>query len=115
MMSDSTNILSPGRTLNEHQVEQNLCRYVESHRDKGRVIVTQFASNLGRLGAVKRAAEASGRLLCLLGASFVNYMHCATLAGIQPFDIYDSSVIMGDEISGIPEEKLLIVTTGSQV
>ena len=48
LMSDSTNVLSPGRTISEADVHQSLAARVASHHGKGRVIVTQFASNLSR-------------------------------------------------------------------
>jgi mRNA degradation ribonuclease J1/J2 len=49
MMSDSTNVLSPGRTQSERVVEESLVQKVMAHAGKGRVVVTQFASNLHRL------------------------------------------------------------------
>lgn len=60
-MSDSTNVLSPGRTTSEADVAKALMQRIYSA--KGRVITTQFASNVHRLGSVKEAAEASGRKL----------------------------------------------------
>lgn len=50
LMSDSTNVLSPGRTLGEETVHRALAARVAGHQGKGRVIVTQFASNLHRCG-----------------------------------------------------------------
>lgn len=47
-MSDSTNVLSPGRTISESTVQQAIIKRVASHNGKGRVIATQFASNLHR-------------------------------------------------------------------
>ena len=47
-MSDSTNVLSPGRTTSEASVEQRLMQRVLNHTGKGRVIATQFASNIHR-------------------------------------------------------------------
>ena len=47
-MSDSTNVLSPGRTISESLVQRNLINRVQQHNGKGRVISTQFASNLHR-------------------------------------------------------------------
>ena len=61
MMSDSTNILSPGRTTSETDVAKALLRKIASA--KGRVITTQFASNIHRLGSVKAAAELTRRKL----------------------------------------------------
>lgn len=43
MMSDSTNILSTGRTISESVVADALLRRISAA--KGRVITTQFASN----------------------------------------------------------------------
>lgn len=61
MMSDSTNILSPGRTSSESSVADALLRRISAA--KGRVITTQFASNIHRLGSVKSAADLTGRKL----------------------------------------------------
>lgn len=47
-MSDSTNVLSPGRTMSETVVRDALINRVMGHQGKGRVITTQFASNLHR-------------------------------------------------------------------
>lgn len=70
MMSDSTNVLSPGRTLSETVVAEALLRRISAA--KGRVITTQFASNIHRLGSVKVAADLTGRnLVCLKYASFL--------------------------------------------
>lgn len=49
MMSDSTNVLSTGRTPSEKIVEESIVNKVLKHKGKGRVVVTQFASNLHRL------------------------------------------------------------------
>lgn len=66
MMSDSTNVLSPGRTSSEADVAEALMRKIVAAKGR-RVITTQFASNVHRLGCVKAAAEVSGRkLVCLL-------------------------------------------------
>ena len=61
MMSDTTNILSPGRTISESVVANSLLRRISEA--KGRVITTQFASNIHRLGSVKAAADLTGRKL----------------------------------------------------
>jgi mRNA degradation ribonuclease J1/J2 len=41
MMSDSTNVLAPGRTTSERVVEEALMRRVMGHEGRGRVICTQ--------------------------------------------------------------------------
>ena len=61
MMSDSTNVLSPGRSISESVVRDSLLRHISAA--EGRVITTQFASNIHRLGSVKAAADLTGRKL----------------------------------------------------
>ncbi|PPD79868.1 hypothetical protein GOBAR_DD23208 [Gossypium barbadense] len=61
MMSDSTNVLSPGRTISESAVADALLRHISGA--KGRIITTQFASNIHRLGSIKAAADVTGRKL----------------------------------------------------
>lgn len=48
LMSDSTNVLSPGRTTSENVVEKAMIERVLGHQGKGRVLTTQFASNIHR-------------------------------------------------------------------
>ena len=48
LMSDSTNVLSPGRTTSEETVRKALMERVMRHQGKGRVVTTQFASNVHR-------------------------------------------------------------------
>ena len=71
MMSDSTNVLSPGRSVSEAAVADALLRRISEA--KGRVITTQFASNIHRLGSVKAAADLTGRKMvscCKFFSSF---------------------------------------------
>lgn len=43
-MSDSTNVLAPGRTTSEALVEKSLVERVLGHQGKGRVITTQVGA-----------------------------------------------------------------------
>lgn len=61
-MSDSTNVLAPGRTTSEAVVEKSLIQRVMGHQGKGRVITTQVR----RAGWVGGWAGERGRLLLLL-------------------------------------------------
>lgn len=112
MMSDSTNVLSPGRTTSEKDVEANIIRRVMDHAGKGRVITTQFASNLHRLSSVKKAADASGRKICFIGMSLTTYLQAAHREGRAPFDPKD--LVPQSAIDDMDPNELLIVTTGSQ-
>lgn len=112
MMSDSTNVLSPGRTTSEVDVEKALVNRVMGHQGKGRVITTQFASNLHRLTSVKRAADASGRKICFIGMSLNMYLEAAFKEGRAPLDPRD--LVPQSAIEDMDPNELLIVTTGSQ-
>ena len=72
LLSDSTNVLAPGRSTSESDVADALIRRITSHKS-GRVIATQFASNVHRLTSMKRAADASGRQICFIGTSLHVY------------------------------------------
>ncbi|KAI4303801.1 hypothetical protein MLD38_039394 [Melastoma candidum] len=110
MMSDSTNVLSPGRTISETVVADSLVRHISSA--KGRVITTQFASNIHRLGSVKAAADLMGRKMVLVGMSLRTYLDAAWKDGKTSID--PSSLIKVEDIDAYAPKDLLIVTTGSQ-
>ncbi|KAK4264496.1 hypothetical protein QN277_025661 [Acacia crassicarpa] len=110
MMSDSTNILSPGRTMSESTVADALLRHISAA--KGRVITTQFASNIHRLGSVKAAADLTGRKMVFVGMSLRTYLDAAWKDGKAPFD--PSTLVKVEDIDAYAPKDLLIVTTGSQ-
>ncbi|CAL5202834.1 unnamed protein product [Lathyrus oleraceus] len=110
MMSDSTNVLSPGRTTSESVVADSLLRHISA--SKGRVITTQFASNLHRIGSVKAAADLTGRKLVFIGMSLRTYLEAAWKDGKAPFD--PSTLVKAEDIDAYAPKDLLIVTTGSQ-
>ncbi|XP_077227820.1 RNA-metabolising metallo-beta-lactamase family protein isoform X2 [Tasmannia lanceolata] len=110
MMSDSTNVLSPGRSVSETVVRDALLRNISAA--KGRVITTQFASNIHRLGSVKAAADLTGRKLVFVGMSLRTYLDAAWKDGKAPMD--PSSLVKVEDINAYAPKDLLIVTTGSQ-
>ncbi|KAJ6375396.1 hypothetical protein OIU77_000386 [Salix suchowensis] len=110
MMSDSTNVLSPGRTTSESVVADALLRRISAA--KGRIITTQFASNIHRLGSVKAAADLTGRKLVFVGMSLRTYLDAAWKDGKAPID--PSTLVKVEDIDSYAPKDLLIVTTGSQ-
>ncbi|XP_064983265.1 ribonuclease J-like isoform X2 [Musa acuminata AAA Group] len=110
MMSDSTNVLSPGRSVSEAAVADALLRRISEA--KGRVITTQFASNIHRLGSVKAAADLTGRKMVLVGMSLRTYLDAAFKDGKAPID--PSILVKVEDIDAYAPKDLLIVTTGSQ-
>ncbi|XP_011024044.1 PREDICTED: uncharacterized protein LOC105125338 [Populus euphratica] len=110
MMSDSTNVLSPGRTLSESVVADALLRRISAA--KGRIITTQFASNIHRLGSVKAAADLTGRKMVFVGMSLRTYLDAAWKDGKALID--PSTLVKMEDIDAYAPKDLLIVTTGSQ-
>lgn len=108
-IGDSTNAPIPGRAGSESDVEEGLHKVFEGHQ--GRVLVTIFASNVGRIQSICRAAEKVGRSVCLLGRSLhrmvSNARECGYLGDIQDF-------VSEFDLPSLPADKVLIIATGSQ-
>ncbi|MCC6621740.1 MAG: ribonuclease J [Deltaproteobacteria bacterium] len=114
MLSDSTNILAPGRTTSEAQVVRELARHIEPWH--GRAIVTMFASNLHRLRGLGEVARATGRKLVLAGRSLSKYLEAAQLLprkqGVAPLPL-DVAIDI-EEARNLDPSRQLVITTGSQ-
>lgn len=110
MLSDSTNILSPGRTTSEAAVVRAIHPLVAAH--PGRVIITQFASNLHRLRGLAQVAADTGRQLVLCGASLFRYADSASRARIPVFP--PGTAISLEDAKHLAPNQVLVVTTGSQ-
>ncbi|VAI57648.1 hypothetical protein VPH35_110968 [Triticum aestivum] len=111
MMSDSTNILSPGRSTSESVVASSLLRHVSEAKGR-RVITTQFASNIHRIGSIKAAADLTGRRLVFVGMSLRTYLEAAFRDGKAPLD--PSTLVKAEDMDAYDPKNLLVVTTGSQ-
>ena len=110
MFSDSTNALVPGWTRSEEAVAEGLA--TEIGKWPGRVLVTQFASNLWRLRSLERVARQSGRKLCLVGGSLYKYADAADAVGIPCPDT--GRTVDPDRLNDVDPKELLVVMTGSQ-
>lgn len=109
LMCDSTNVFKESGT-SEQVVRKNLIDIVKEN-DKGRVVITCFASNLARLETCYVAAQESGRELVIAGRSLKKIEKIAKLAGyfskIPPF-------LDAKKIKNLDPTKTLLVCTGSQ-
>ncbi|MEO1151304.1 MAG: ribonuclease J [Pseudomonadota bacterium] len=109
MVCDSTNVLSKGESGSETAVRANLKRVIAEQT--GRVAVTTFASNVGRVVSICEAARAVDRSVCLLGRSMLKLVDAAREADILP----EGMVFVSPEEAGfIPREHVLYLCTGSQ-
>lgn len=110
LISDSTNAEVPGFCPSEAVVRSGLRRAFA--QAKGRILVTTFASSVHRVNIILQLAEEQGRVVSLLGRSMINvvaharrlgYIHCKDDT-LQPMHV----------VKNMPDEKVLILTTGSQ-
>ncbi|WP_377295498.1 ribonuclease J [Rhizobium sp. SGZ-381] len=109
MMCDSTNAMREGVSPSEQEVSEGLRQIIEGA--EGRVAITTFSSNVGRIRSIAQAAEAAGREVLLLGSSLKRVVGVARdigiMEGLKPF-------IAEDEYGYIPRDKVVIILTGSQ-
>jgi ribonuclease J len=110
LCGDSTNADREGWSLSEATVGPRLTEVIE--RAPGRVVVTSFASNVHRVQQVIDAAALLGRKVALVGRSMKKYQNIARSLGLA--EIPDGIMIQPREIDDIPDEKLVIMSTGSQ-
>jgi len=109
MICDSTNVLSAGVSGSEMRVKENLIDLIK--RQKGRVAVATFASNVSRVVSICEAARAADRSVCLLGRSMYRIVDAARETGILP----DGLVFVDPKDAGyLPRENVLYLCTGSQ-
>lgn len=110
LCGDSTNADRPGVAPSESSVGPALLR--QFSQCEGRIIVTSFASNIHRVQQVIDAAEELGRKVALVGRSMRKNFNIASNLGIAkaPQGIF----IQPREIGNFPDEKVVIISTGSQ-
>lgn len=110
MMADSTNVQRHGHTISERSIGETLTRIFSNA--EGRVIVATFASNIHRMQQVINASVKYGRKVVFSGRSMENISQVAIDLGY--LHIPEGHLISTDEINNYPNEKITIITTGSQ-
>ena len=111
LMADSTNALRPGFTMSERTVGRTFDAIFAAHQDK-RIIVATFASNVDRVQQIINDAEKYGRKVVIDGRSMVNVI--GTAAELGYIRINQGTLVDIDHIKDYPDEKMVLVTTGSQ-
>ncbi len=108
-IGDSTNAEVNGVSGSEGDVARGLAALFKECQ--GRIAVTIFASNIGRLRSICLAAKESGRQIALMGRSLHNMVaaakDCGYLTDIPQF-------VPEDEIGYLPDDKIIMIVTGSQ-
>jgi ribonuclease J len=110
LCGDSTNADRPGVAPSESSVGPALLR--QFSQCEGRIIVTSFASNIHRVQQVIDAAEALDRKVALVGRSMRKNFNIASNLGMAAAP--DGMFIQPREIEDFPDEKVVVISTGSQ-
>ena len=111
LLCDSTNAERPGITNSERTVGKTFDSIFADNKDN-RIIVATFASNVDRVQQIINSAYTYGRKVIVEGRSMVSVINTAAELGI--INIPDNTLIDIEQINDYPEEKTVIVTTGSQ-
>jgi ribonuclease J len=109
LVCDSTNALREGESPSEEAVAKSLAKLIAEA--PGRVAVTTFSSNVGRIRSVAEAARDAGRKVMVMGRSLKRVIDVASelgyLEGLPEF-------MDEDEYGVTPRAELVILCTGSQ-
>ncbi len=111
LMCDSTNAERPGFTPSERTVGRTFDILFEEHKNT-RIIIATFASNVDRVQQIINSAYKFGRKVVVEGRSMVNIIETATSLGY--LSIPDNTLIDIEQIKNYPDEKTVVITTGSQ-
>lgn len=111
LLSDSTNAERPGYTMSERNVGDSFEKLFAKAKHK-RIIVATFASNIHRVQQIIDVAQTRGRKVAVIGRSLENLVKVGEELGylIVPKNI----LIPIDSIGSYADDKLVIITTGSQ-
>ena len=111
LMCDSTNAERKGFTMSERTVGRTFDNIFAEHKNT-RIIIATFASNVDRVQQIINSAYKYGRKVAVEGRSMVNVIGTASELGY--LRIPDKTLIEIDQLRNYPDEKVVLITTGSQ-
>lgn len=110
LIGDSTNVFVEEDIPSETEVKTALTDLFAKYKGK-RLIVTCFASNVGRIESIAEAAEKNGRTVCLLGRSLWRVEGAGRAAGyFRGINVF----LTDEEAAGCEQDKVLYLCTGCQ-
>jgi ribonuclease J len=110
LLSDSTNAEKEGHTISSDKVEEKLQEVIR--KASGRVIIALFASNINRIQHMINIAKSLGYYVVFNGKSVETSIEIAKR--LKYINIQATDEISIDSIGSYPDDKIMIITTGSQ-
>ena len=111
LMCYSTNAERPGFTMSERTVGRVFDNLFNEY-PSSRIIIATFASNVDRVQQIINTAYRFGRKVAVEGRSMVNVISTASELGY--LRIPENTLIEIDQVKNYPDEKVVLITTGSQ-
>lgn len=111
LLSDSTNAERPGYSVSEKKVGEAFETLFQKAEGK-RIIVATFASNIHRVQQIVDVAVRLKKKVIVSGRSLENVVGVAQELGY--LKIPDGILLTIDKVKRYPDDKLVIITTGSQ-
>ena len=111
LMCDSTNAERPGFSASERTLGKTFDNIFADHKNT-RIIIATFASNVDRVQQIINSAYKYDRKVVVEGRSMVNIIE--TASNLDCLHIPENTLISVDELKNYPDEKTVIITTGSQ-
>ena len=111
LMCDSTNAERPGFTASERTLGRTFDTIFAQHMNT-RIIIATFASNVDRVQQIINSAYKYGRKVVVEGRSMVNVIETASKLGC--IHIPENTLIPIEQLKNFPDEKTVVITTGSQ-
>ena len=111
LLCDSTNAERPGFTPSESSLGAAFDALFAEHKGR-RIFVATFASNVDRVQQIIDTAYRFDRKVVVEGRSMVNIIETASKLGY--LNIPDNTLIDIEQIRNYPDDKMVVITTGSQ-
>ncbi len=111
LMCDSTNAERPGFTQSEKTVGKIFDTIFAEHKNT-RIIIATFASNVDRVQQIINSAYKFDRKVVVEGRSMVNIIEIAQ--NLNRLSVPENTLIDIEQLKNYPDEKTVIITTGSQ-
>ena len=109
LICDSTNAMRDGESPSEKAVGEGIAEVIANA--KGRVFVTTFSSNVGRVRSIALAAQKAGRRVLIMGRSLMRVTDVAQengyLDSVHPF-------LSPNDFQTTDRSKIVCILTGSQ-